>query len=404
MSPFDLDAEQCWRACEGRDARFDGRFIVGVRTTGIYCRPSCPTPVAAQAPQRRLLPHRGRRPARRAARVQALPARRDARLAGVGRARRPRRPRDAPDRRRRRGSRRRRRPGARGSAYSERHLHRLLVEAVGAPPLALARSQRAQTARVLIETTPMPFAEVAFAAGSRRSASSTTRSARCSRRRRPQLRRAPPRRGRRAANGALARAPAVPRALRRRRRARLARRARRARGRGGRRRRLPPHAGAARRPGRRRARAARRPRRGALHARDRSPTSPRRCTACRRLLDLDADPRLHNEPLAADPALAPSVAARPGPAGARHASTPPRPRCAPCSASRSRSPAARTLAGRLDGARSARRCPSPTARSRTCSRRRRRWPRRATSRWRCRARAGTRCASWRGASTRASSC
>ena len=45
MSAFDLDAEQCWRACEGRDARFDGRFIIGVRTTGIYCRPSCPTPV-----------------------------------------------------------------------------------------------------------------------------------------------------------------------------------------------------------------------------------------------------------------------------------------------------------------------------------------------------------------------
>ena len=37
--------EQCIRACESRDPRFDGWFIVGVASTGIYCRPSCPTPV-----------------------------------------------------------------------------------------------------------------------------------------------------------------------------------------------------------------------------------------------------------------------------------------------------------------------------------------------------------------------
>src|SRR5207248_178743 len=37
--------DQCYSAIASRDARFDGRFIVAVRTTGIYCRPSCPTPV-----------------------------------------------------------------------------------------------------------------------------------------------------------------------------------------------------------------------------------------------------------------------------------------------------------------------------------------------------------------------
>ena len=50
-------------------------------------------------------------------------------------------------------------------AYSERQLHRLLVAELGAGPLALARAQRAQTARVLIETTDLRFADIAFASG-----------------------------------------------------------------------------------------------------------------------------------------------------------------------------------------------------------------------------------------------
>src|SRR4051812_21797916 len=37
-----LDQETCTRALEARDARFDGVFFVGIRTTGIYCRPICP--------------------------------------------------------------------------------------------------------------------------------------------------------------------------------------------------------------------------------------------------------------------------------------------------------------------------------------------------------------------------
>jgi AraC family transcriptional regulator of adaptative response / DNA-3-methyladenine glycosylase II len=49
--------------------------------------------------------------------------------------------------------------------YTSRHLSRLLTKELGAGPLALARARRAQTARILIETTPMPFADVAFAAG-----------------------------------------------------------------------------------------------------------------------------------------------------------------------------------------------------------------------------------------------
>ena len=49
--------------------------------------------------------------------------------------------------------------------YTERHLNRLLTAELGAGPLALARAQRAQTARILIETTDLGLAEIAFAAG-----------------------------------------------------------------------------------------------------------------------------------------------------------------------------------------------------------------------------------------------
>lgn len=49
--------------------------------------------------------------------------------------------------------------------YTTRQLERILQAEVGANPLALARAQRTQTARVLIETTDLPFSDVAFAAG-----------------------------------------------------------------------------------------------------------------------------------------------------------------------------------------------------------------------------------------------
>jgi AraC family transcriptional regulator, regulatory protein of adaptative response / DNA-3-methyladenine glycosylase II len=42
MTPMDLDRTACYRAISTRDARFDGRLFVGVKTTGVYCRPICP--------------------------------------------------------------------------------------------------------------------------------------------------------------------------------------------------------------------------------------------------------------------------------------------------------------------------------------------------------------------------
>src|SRR4051812_28418689 len=44
-----LEAEACYRAMRAKDRRFDGVFFVGVKTTGIYCRPICPARLASAA-------------------------------------------------------------------------------------------------------------------------------------------------------------------------------------------------------------------------------------------------------------------------------------------------------------------------------------------------------------------
>ena len=157
------DHERCYRAVAGRDARFDGWFFTAVRTTGIYCRPSCParTPLArnvsffttAAAAQ-----GAGYRACRRC-RPDAAPGSPDwdVRADVVARAMRL----IADGEVERSGV-----PGlAAHLGYSERQLHRQLVGELGVGALALARAQRAQTARVLIETTHLPMADIAFAAG-----------------------------------------------------------------------------------------------------------------------------------------------------------------------------------------------------------------------------------------------
>lgn len=158
-----MDEEHMYLAIKSRDARFDGWFFTGVVSTGIYCRPSCP----ALTPKRR--------------NIRFYPSAAAAQQAGFRACKRCR-PDAAP------GSpewnvrsdvvaRAMRsiadgvvdRDGVEGLAshlgYSERHLNRLLVAEVGAGPISIARAQRAQTARVLIETTQVAMAEVAFASG-----------------------------------------------------------------------------------------------------------------------------------------------------------------------------------------------------------------------------------------------
>ncbi len=159
-----LDFERCYRAVESRDARFDGWFIAAVKTTGIYCRPSCPTPVRPKRENVRFYPTAaaaqlaGFRACKRC-RPDASPGSPEWNVRGdlVGRAMRLIAE-GIVDRDGVVGL-------ARRLAVSERHLHRLLLSELGAGPLAIARAQRAQTARTLIETTDLPLTDVAFAAG-----------------------------------------------------------------------------------------------------------------------------------------------------------------------------------------------------------------------------------------------
>jgi AraC family transcriptional regulator, regulatory protein of adaptative response / DNA-3-methyladenine glycosylase II len=157
------DPDQCYRAIESRDSRFDGRFIVAVTSTGIYCRPSCP----ARTPKRANVHFYATTAAAQGAgfrackrcRPDASPGSPDwnTRSDLVARAMKAISE-GAVDREGVAGL-------ARSLAYSERHLHRAMVAEVGAGPIALARARRAQTARILIETTELPLTEVSAAAG-----------------------------------------------------------------------------------------------------------------------------------------------------------------------------------------------------------------------------------------------
>jgi AraC family transcriptional regulator of adaptative response / DNA-3-methyladenine glycosylase II len=157
------DTERCVRAVQSKDARFDGWFYTAVITTGIYCRPSCPAvpprpenmrfyPSAAAAQQAGFRACKRCRPdatpgsplwnerADLVARAMRLIADGVIDTDGV--------------------------PGlAARLGYSVRQVQRQLLAELGAGPLALARAQRAQTARLLIETTALPISDVAFAAG-----------------------------------------------------------------------------------------------------------------------------------------------------------------------------------------------------------------------------------------------
>ena len=162
-APLPLSFDACYRAASGRDKRWDGRIYLGVTSTGIYCRPSCP----ARKPKPencRFFPSAaacvaaGFRACKRC-RPDALPGSRDWDHRGdlVGRA--VRRIRDgAVDT-----------VGVAGLAgelaVSERHLRRMLQDEIGATPLQLARTRRAHAARALIEQTALSLTDVAFAAG-----------------------------------------------------------------------------------------------------------------------------------------------------------------------------------------------------------------------------------------------
>ncbi|MGA5279211.1 AlkA N-terminal domain-containing protein [Streptomyces griseoincarnatus] len=157
------DEDSRYEAVRSRDARFDGVFFFAVETTGIYCRPSCPA-VTAKRSHVRFFPTAaaaqgaGFRACRRC-RPDAVPgsAEWNVRADAVGRAMRLIAD-GIVDR-----------EGVAGLAarlgYSARQVQRQLTAELGAGPVALARAQRAHTARVLLQTTGLPVTEVAWAAG-----------------------------------------------------------------------------------------------------------------------------------------------------------------------------------------------------------------------------------------------
>jgi AraC family transcriptional regulator of adaptative response / DNA-3-methyladenine glycosylase II len=159
----DLDPDACYRALRTRDARFDGRFYTAVRSTGVYCRPICP----ARTPRREnclFLPcaaaaqEAGYRPCLRC-RPEASPGTpawlgtsatvsRALRLIAEG----------ALDQ-----------GGvdalAQRLGIGERHLRRLFLTHLGAPPLAVAQTRRIHFAKKLIDETDLPMSHVALASG-----------------------------------------------------------------------------------------------------------------------------------------------------------------------------------------------------------------------------------------------
>ncbi len=158
-----LDDEQRYQAAVSKDPRFDGVFFIAVTSTGIYCRPSCP----AITPKRENMRfHRSAAAAQEAGFRACKRCRPDAspgspewniRADVVGRAMRLIAD-GVVDR-----------DGVEGLAsrlgYEQRQVRRLVTAELGAGPLAIARAQRAQTARILVETTALPLSEIAFAAG-----------------------------------------------------------------------------------------------------------------------------------------------------------------------------------------------------------------------------------------------
>lgn len=160
---MDLDSRACYRAISTRDARFDGRLFVGVRTTGIYCRPVCP----ARTPKRE--------------HVEFFPTAAAAHEAGFRPCLRCR-PETAPDFAAWRGT---SNTVSRALALidlgglddadvdtlasrlgvGERQLRRLFRQHLGASPVAVAQTRRVLLAKQLIHETKLPMSEIALASG-----------------------------------------------------------------------------------------------------------------------------------------------------------------------------------------------------------------------------------------------
>lgn len=161
-----FDPDVCYSALLAGDQQFDGRFFAGVVTTGVYCRSVCPVPQPAKQANVRLFSCQaaaeveGFRPCRvcHPENAATLPTWTDLppvlsramRLIDDG----------ALDR-----------DGIESLAarlgLASRHLRRLFVEHLGAPPIAIAKARRTHFARRLLDETNLPISDIAFTAGFR---------------------------------------------------------------------------------------------------------------------------------------------------------------------------------------------------------------------------------------------
>src|SRR5215470_10640068 len=156
-----------WRVCSrarlSRDARFDGKFFIAVRTSGVYCRPICPSPTAQEKnvryyPTAAAAAEAGYRPCLRC-RPECSPGTpawsgtsstvsRALRLIGES---------GLED------------GGVESLAerlgVGSRHLRRLFVRHLGATPIAVAQTRRLHFAKKLIDETELPMNQIAIASG-----------------------------------------------------------------------------------------------------------------------------------------------------------------------------------------------------------------------------------------------
>jgi AraC family transcriptional regulator of adaptative response / DNA-3-methyladenine glycosylase II len=158
-----LDWQVCSRARLSRDSRFDGKFFIGVLSTKIYCRPICPVPTVKEKnvryfPTAAAAAETGFRPCLRC-RPECSPGTpawlgtsntvsRALRLIGES---------DLED------------GGMEGLAerlgVSSRHLRRLFIQHLGAPPSAVVKTRRLHFAKRLLDETGLSMTDVAFASG-----------------------------------------------------------------------------------------------------------------------------------------------------------------------------------------------------------------------------------------------
>lgn len=160
---MDLDRQICSQARISRDPRFDGRFFIGVITSGVYCRPICPArtalernvryfPTAAAAAEAGFRPCLRCRPeaspgtpawlgtsstVARALRLISESAIEDGGVEGL----------------------------AERLGIGSRHLRRLFLRYLGATPVAVAHTRRLHFAKKLIDETSLPMGQIAVAAG-----------------------------------------------------------------------------------------------------------------------------------------------------------------------------------------------------------------------------------------------